>query len=143
MTAVPGYFVNAYSWLEPLPAFAAAFGLIPVHVQVLLTFQEISSLIASHLKVVVVVVVVMKMLVMMMWLPDLKDVCIYLYTVNIKPSSTMLQHNMNRIQKCDWPGVPYQNRGTQTGNFGSKCSYENYKKVQLGHLIRTNISSLV
>ena len=122
MRAVPGYFVNAYSWLEPLPAFAAAFCLIPVHVQVLSTFQEISSLIASHLKVVVVM---KKLVMMMMWLPDLKDVCIYLYTVNITPSSTMLQHNMNRIKKCDWPGVPYQNRGTQTGNVGSKRSYEN------------------
>jgi len=70
---VPGYFVNAYSWLEPLLAFAASFGLIHEHVQVLSTVQEISSLIASHLKVVVV----MKMLVMMMWLPGLKDVFIY------------------------------------------------------------------
>jgi len=83
----PGYFVNAYSWLEPLLAFAASFGLIHVHVQVLSTFQEISSLIVSHLKVVVFVVVVgMKMLVMMTWLPDLKDVCIYLHTVNTIPS---------------------------------------------------------
>lgn len=82
MRVVPGYFVNAYSWLEPLLAFAASFGLIHVHVQVLSTFQEISSLTASHLKVVVV----MKMLVMMMWLPGLKDVCIYLHTVNIIPS---------------------------------------------------------
>ena len=73
MTVVPGYFVNAYSWLEPLLAFAASFGLIHEHVQVLSTVQEISSLIASHLKVVVV----MKMLVMMMWLPGLKDVFIY------------------------------------------------------------------
>jgi len=80
VTTVPGYFVNAYSWLEPLLAFAASFGLIHEHVQVLSTVQEISSLIASHLKVVVVVVVlVMKMLVVMMWLPGLKDVCIYLY----------------------------------------------------------------
>ena len=82
MRVDPGYFVNAYSWLEPLLAFAASFGLIHAHVQVLSTFQEISSLIASHLKVVVVVMMVM----MMMWLPDLKDVCIYLYTVNIIPS---------------------------------------------------------
>lgn len=83
MTVAPGHFVNAYSWLEPLLAFAASFGLIHEHVQVLSTVQEISSLIASHLKVVVVV---MKMLVMMMWFPGLKDVCTYLYTVNIIPS---------------------------------------------------------
>lgn len=90
MTVDPGYFVNAYSWLEPLLAFAASFDLIHVHVQVLSTFQEISSLIASHLKmaVVVMVVVMMKMLVMMMtmWLHDLKNVCTYLYTLNIIPS---------------------------------------------------------
>lgn len=86
MRVVPGYFVNAYSWLELLLAFAASFGLIHVHVQDLLTFQEISSLTASHLKVVVVAMVVVKVLVMMMWLHDLKDVCIYLHTVNIIPS---------------------------------------------------------
>jgi len=80
VTVVPGYFVNAYSWLEPLLAFAASFGLIHVHVQVLSTVQEISSLIASHLKVAVVVMVVVMMktvMVIMMWLHDLKNVFIY------------------------------------------------------------------
>jgi hypothetical protein len=76
---VPGYFVNAYSWSTPLLVFAASFGLIHVHVQVLSTFQQISSLTASRLKVVVVVMM------MMMWLLDLKDVGIYFYTVNIIP----------------------------------------------------------
>jgi hypothetical protein len=71
---VLGYFANAYSWSTPLLAFAASFGLIHVHVQVLSTFQQISSLIASHLIVAVVLVVV----VVMMWLPDLKDIGIYL-----------------------------------------------------------------
>jgi hypothetical protein len=67
MRVVPDQFVSAYSWLASLPAFAASFDLIHVHVHLPSTFQQISSLITSQLKVVVVVVT------MMMWLLDLKD----------------------------------------------------------------------